>query len=104
MNGGDPAGNQASRHARFIRIPASDSPDARERVMSWSAYDLQVRATAHSATSGQPGFVPDDYLEDLNDLGLQPTITADELCTVGLWERTAGGYCLLVQSCHSPSI
>jgi hypothetical protein len=63
--------------------------------MSWSAHDLQLRATVHSATSGQPGFVPDGYLEDLIDLGLQPTITADELCTVGLWERSGGGYRIL---------
>ena len=104
MNGGDPAGGQAHQHARFIRIPGSDAPDAPERVMSWSAYDLQVRATAHSAASGQPGFVPDGYLENLNDLGLQPTITADELCTAGLWERTGGGYRILdretVQACQ----
>lgn len=62
------------------------------RLMSWSAYDLQARAAARAATSGQPGFVPDGYLENLNDLGLQATITADELCAVGLWERTGGGY------------
>ncbi len=95
MNGGDPEDGQDPPHARFVRMPVSDAPDAQERVMSWSAYDLQLRATAHSATSGQPGFVPDGYLENLNDLGLQPTITADELCTVGLWERTGGGYRIL---------
>ena len=63
--------------------------------MSWSAYDLQVRAIAHSASSSHPGFVPDGYLEHLNGLGLQATITAAELCTAGLWERTGGGYRLL---------
>src|SRR5579859_5062647 len=95
MNGGDPAGNRNPQHARFIRMPASDSPDAQQRVMSWSAHDLQLRATTHSAASGQPGFVPDGYLENLNDLGFQPTITADELCSVGMWERTGGGYRIL---------
>jgi hypothetical protein len=74
---------------------ASESPDAQQRIMSWSAYDLQVRATAHSATSGQPGFVPHDYLEHLDDLGIQATLTAGELCTVGLWERAGGGYRIL---------
>ncbi|HET9968555.1 MAG TPA: hypothetical protein VFQ68_09985 [Streptosporangiaceae bacterium] len=93
---GDPADGQDPQHPGFIRIPASESPDAQERVMSWSAYDLQLRATADSAISSQPGFVPDDYLEHLNDLGLQLTITADELCTAGLWEeRTGGGYRIL---------
>ena len=101
---GDPAGDQDPPHPRFIRIPAGGSPDAPERVMSWSAYDLQIRSTAHTASSGRPGFVPDEYLEHLNDLGLQATITADELRSLGLWERTGGGYRLLdrqaVQACQ----
>jgi hypothetical protein len=91
------ADDEDSQHVRSVRMSAGEAPDAQERVMSWSAYDLQVRATAHTTTSGQPGFVPHDYLEDLNDLGLQATITADELCTVGLWERTGGGYRVLDQ-------
>jgi hypothetical protein len=39
--------------------------------------------------------VPHDYLEHLDDLGIQATITAGELCTVGLWERAGGGYRIL---------
>lgn len=74
---------------------ASESPDAQHRIMSWSAHDLQVRATAHSVSSGQPGLVPDDYLVHLDDLGIQATITASELCTIGLWERAGGGYRIL---------
>ena len=76
-------------------LTASESPAVRHRVMSWSAYDLQVRATARSVASGQPGFVPHDYLEHLDGLGLQATITAGELCAVGLWERAGGGYRIL---------
>jgi hypothetical protein len=77
--------------------PARTGParDASERIMSWSAYDLQVRATARSASGRHPGLVPDDYLEHLDDLGLQATITAAELCSAGLWERAAGGYRIL---------
>ena len=48
--------------------------------------------------------MPGDYLEHLNDLGLPATITADELRTAGLWQRTGGGYRLLdrqaVQACQ----
>ena len=63
--------------------------------MSRAAYDLQVLATAHSASCGHPGFVPDDYLEHLDGLGIETTITAAELCTVGMWERVDGGYRVL---------
>ena len=63
--------------------------------MSRAAYDLQVQATAHSASCGHPGFVPDDYLEHLDGLGIETTITAAELCTAGMWERVDGGYRVL---------
>ena len=46
--------------------------DGQERVMSRAAYDLQVLATAHSASCGHPGFVPDDYLEHLDGLASRP--------------------------------
>ena len=63
--------------------------------MSRAAYDLQVLATAHSASCGHPGFVPDDYLEHLDGLAIETTITAAELCTIGMWERVDGGYRVL---------
>ena len=63
--------------------------------MSRAAYDLQVLATAHSASCGHPGFVPDDYLEHLDGLAIETTITAAELCTVAMWERVDGGYRVL---------
>ena len=70
--------------ARFIRMPASETFDGQERVMSRAAYDLQVQATVHSANCGHPGFVPDDYLEHLDGLSIETTITAAELCTCGM--------------------
>jgi len=63
--------------------------------MSRAAWDLQVQATAHSASCGHPGFVPDDYLEHLDGLRIETTITAAELCTSGMWERIDGGYRVL---------
>ena len=82
-------------HASFILMRASETFDGQERVMSRAAYDLQVRATAHSASCGHPGFVPDDYLEHLDGLSIETTITAAELCTIGTWERVDGGYRVL---------
>src|SRR5580704_16365361 len=82
-------------HPRFIIMHATETFDGRERVMSRAAYDLQVLATAHSASCGHPGFVPDDYLEHLDGLAIETTITAAELCTVGMWERVDGGYRVL---------
>jgi hypothetical protein len=39
--------------------------------------------------------VPDDYLEHLDGLGIETTITAAELCAIGTWERGGGGYRVL---------
>lgn len=88
-------GNQDPGHLSFIRMRAEDTFDGQDRVMSRAAYDLQVEATAHSASCGHPGFVPDDYLEYLDGLGVETTITTVELCTVGMWERVDGGYRVL---------
>ena len=82
-------------HPRFIRMRAEDTFDGQERVFTWAAYDLQVQATAHSARCGHLGYVPDDYLEHLDGLGIETTITAAELCTIGTWERVGGGYRVL---------
>jgi hypothetical protein len=79
----------------FIIIRAEETFDGLERVMSRAAYDLQVRATVHSASCGHPGYVPDDYLEHLDGLGIETTITAAELCDIGTWERVDGGYRVL---------
>src|SRR6266851_3603442 len=80
---------------RFILMRASETFDGQERMMSRAAYDLQVQATAHSASCGHPGFVPDDYLDHLDGLSIETTITAAELCTCGMWERVGGGYRVL---------
>jgi hypothetical protein len=79
-------------HTTFIVMHAGQTFDGQERVMSRAAYDLQVRATSHSALRGHPGFVPDDYLSGLST---ETRITAAELCTAGLWERVADGYRVL---------
>ena len=82
-------------HLSFIIMRATETFDGQQRVMSRAAYDLQVLATAHSASCGHPGFVPDDYLEHLDGLAIETTITAAELCTFGMWERVDGGYRVL---------
>jgi hypothetical protein len=71
---------------------ATETFDGQERVMTGAAYNLQILATAHSASSGHPGFVPDDHLEHLDGLAIETTITAAELCTTGLWQRIDGGH------------
>jgi hypothetical protein len=69
--------------ARFIIMPEGETFDGQERVMSRAAYELQVLATGHSASCGHPGFVPDDYLEHLDGLAIETTITAVECLSVG---------------------
>jgi hypothetical protein len=88
-------GDEGSAPASYIRMPASETFDSQERVFSRAAYNLQREATGHSARCGHPGFVPDDYLEHLDGLGVETTIAAAELCTIGTWERVEGGYRVL---------
>ena len=66
---------QDPEHVRFILMRAEDTFDSQERVMSKAAWDLQCRATAHSARCGHPGFVPEQYL---NGLSIETKITAAE--------------------------
>jgi hypothetical protein len=49
----------------------------------------------HSPSCGHPGFVPDDYLDHLDGLRVETTITAAELCTCDMWERVDGSYRVL---------
>ena len=95
MSGGEAADGGQDRPAPFIIMYASETFDGQERVFSRAAYDLQVLATAHSASCGHPGFVPDDYLEHLDGLSIETTITAAELCVIGTWTRVDGGYRVL---------
>lgn len=59
----------------FIIMRDTETSGGQERVMSRAAYDLQVLATAHSASCGHPGFVPGDYLGHLDGLAIETTIT-----------------------------
>ena len=96
MSSGEAADNaEDPGHRSFIIMHATETFDGQERVMSRAAYDLQVLATAHSASCGHPGFVPDDYLGHLDGLAIETTVTAAELCTAGMWERVDGGYRVL---------
>ena len=77
MSGDEAAeGDEGSAPASYIRMSASETFDGQERVFSRAAYNLQCEATRHSARCGHPGFVPDDYLEHLNGLGVKTTIAA----------------------------
>ena len=69
-------------------------------MMSPAAEELRFLATAVSAVCGRPGFVPDEYLDELDGAelghpGADPTVLAAELCGAGIWERAEGGYRVL---------
>jgi hypothetical protein len=63
-------------------------------VKSGAAWELHCRATADSAVDDHAGFVPDTYLDGR---GAGTAGLAAELCSVGVWERAAGGYRILDQ-------
>jgi len=58
-------------------------------MTSSAAPQLTLRPACH------PGYVPDDYLEHPDGLGIETTITAAELCAIGTWQRVDGGYRVL---------
>jgi hypothetical protein len=72
MSGDQAADAEDPDRLRFILMLASETFDGKERVMSRAAYALQITATAHSASCGHPGFVPDDYLEHLDGSAVRP--------------------------------
>ena len=59
------------------------------------ALERGQRLLVASGDCGHPGYVPDDYLEHLDGMGIETTITAAELCIIGTWERVGGGYRVL---------
>jgi hypothetical protein len=93
---------------RLTILRAPDAFDRRDHVMTTSAYQLHLMATAASAARDHPGFVPGGYVagltgQDLDSPGTDPAILAAELCTADMWQPTDGGYRVLdwpaVQAC-----
>jgi len=58
-------------------------------AMSRAAFMLHTAGLVNSVRDGTPGFVSDDYL---NDIPSATTTTAAELESLHLWERRPGGY------------
>jgi hypothetical protein len=60
--------------------------------LSREAFLLHSHGMVNAQRDGHPGFVPTEYLEFVS---ADTTIAALELCALGLWERTTGGYRVL---------
>lgn len=77
-------------HTTFFRMSLSDEEDGTP-VLSRAAFQLYGFAMVNSVQEGTPGFISDDYL---NAISAETTVTATELCMLGLWERDdeRGGY------------
>jgi hypothetical protein len=73
-------------------MAAGETSDSRERWFTRAAFSLRIDASRHSASCGHPGFVPDDYLRQLESTGKETAVTTAELCTLASWERADGGY------------
>jgi hypothetical protein len=95
MSGEGPPDDDGPEPAPRISMAAGETFDGQERWFSRAAFNLHTSATGHSASCGHPGFVPNDYLEQLESPGTETTATAAELCTLGTWERVDGGYRVL---------
>lgn len=77
-------------HSTFFRMSLSDEEDGTP-VQSRAAFQLHRFAIVNSARDGTSGCISDDYL---NAIPAETTLTAAELCVLGLWERDneRGGY------------
>lgn len=77
-------------HTTFFRMSLSDEEDG-SPVLSRAAFQLHGAAMVNGVRDGTPGFISDDYL---NAITAETTITAAELCALGMWERDddRGGY------------
>jgi hypothetical protein len=82
-------------HTTFLRLEYARNAEGEGPVLSRAGFQLHSHATIHNVQSGSPGFVADD---DLNAIAAETSITATELCLVGMWHRVEGGYELLDQS------
>jgi hypothetical protein len=83
----------------FFRMSLSDDEGDESPVVSRAAFQLHAFAMNNSMLEGTPGFIPDDYL---NAISAETTVTAMELCMVGLWKRddSRGGYDILDPMMH----
>jgi hypothetical protein len=77
-------------HTTFVRLcRPGDGASTDELVVSRAAMHLHTFGVLSSIEAGNPGFVSDQYLNAINT---ETSITALELCLVGLWDRVPCGY------------
>jgi hypothetical protein len=77
-------------HTTFVRLCRSRvDATVDELVLSRAAMHLHTFGVLSSIEAGNPGFVSDRYL---NAIAAETSITALELCMVGVWERVPCGY------------
>lgn len=75
-------------HTTFVHVP--DPYDDHAGVdVSRAALHLHTFGVLSSIEAGDPGFVSDSYL---GAISAETSVTALELCLVGLWNRVPCGY------------
>lgn len=76
-------------HTQFIRLEGTGNEDKGDHVLSRAAFQLHNFGMMNSVRDSNPGFISDDYL---NNIAAETTLTAMELVSAGLWERSIDGY------------
>lgn len=76
-------------HTQFFRLEGTGNEDKDDHILSRAAFQLHSFGMMNSVRDGKPGFVSDDYL---NNIAAETTLTAMELVGAGLWERSTDGY------------
>jgi hypothetical protein len=73
-------------HCTFVRLHRKDG---QQLVLSRAAMHLHTFGVLSSIDDGNAGFIADSYL---NEIRTETSVTALELCLIGLWERVPCGY------------
>jgi len=76
-------------HTEFLRLEGTGNEDTTDLVLSRAAFQLHSFGIMNSVKENTPGFISDEYL---NDIAAETTLTAMELVSAGLWERSTDGY------------
>ncbi|MGV2952214.1 hypothetical protein ACNPM8_08580 [Glutamicibacter sp. AGC46] len=76
-------------HTEFIRLEGTGNKDKDDHVLSRAAFQLHSFGMVNSISDGNPVFISDEYL---NNIAAETTLTAMELVSAGLWERSMEGY------------
>ena len=86
--------NEGGHHGgrEFLQLEGRVDRHGQPLILSRAAFELHGHGIINSVRNATPGFVSDAHLLALS---AEASVSATELCTVGLWRRADDGYEIL---------